>query len=446
MEKIQETYSNLFHNYREVLRLNAAPVLDARRDEAFEAFARKGLPLGASERYRNCDLSEALGVDYGMNLYRMGIPAHPGDVFRCDVPSLSTRLYFVVNDLYYPSKKAVVLPEGVLCGSLNALLKEHPFLEKYYDRLRAKDDDALAAMNTAFVQDGFLLYVPKGVCIDKPLQLIQMFQGEIDIMATRRLLIVLEEGASANLMVCDHAITSARYFSNQVTEIFVGDNASLEYYELEMTHDRTVRTANTYVSQASASHLLMNNIELENGLTRNNVTLSLEGKGAEASLSGLTLLSRRQLADNHVLVNHAVSGCKSNQLYKYVLDDTATGVFGGKVLVGQGAQQTEAYQNNANMVTSKGARMHSQPQLEIYADDVKCSHGSATGQLDDEAMFYMRQRGLDESEARMLLKFAFTADVVEKIHFPALADRIRMLIGKRFRGELSKCHDCKICP
>ncbi len=446
MEKVKEIYTNLFHNYREVLRMNASEAIDARRDEAFALFSEVGFPSDKDEKYRYCNLDEALKVDYGMNLYRMGIPAHPDDVFRCDVPSLSTRLYFIVNDLFYPSKKAVSLPEGVLCGSLNTLLKEHPEIGSFYDRLRGEDNDGLAAMNTAFVQDGFLLYVPKGVCIDKPLQLIQMFQGDIDILANRRLLIILEEGAEANLMVCDHAITSARYMSDQVTEIYVGKGANLQYYELEMTHDKTTRVANTYVSMSSDASLLMNSIGLENGLTRNNVYLRFEGRGASADLSGLELMSRNQFADNHVLVDHAVEGCSSNQLYKYVLDDAAHGVFGGKVLVRKGAQQTAAYQSNANMVGSQQARMHSLPQLEIYADDVKCSHGSATGHIDEDAMFYMRQRGLDEGEARMLLKFAFTSDVVERIHFTPLQDRIKMLIGKRFKGELSKCHDCKICP
>ena len=445
---VEAIYQQLFRNYREVLRLNASAALDGRREAAFETFCRQGFPAfgsGTSEAYRHLDLSEALSVDYGMNLYRMGIPAHPGDVFRCDVPSLSTRLYFIVNDQYYPSKKPVTLPEGVLCGSLNTLLGEHPELgAKYYDRLR--DDDGLAALNTAFVQDGFLLYVPAGVKLDKPLQLIQMFQGEIDILANRRLLVVLEAGASATLMVCDHAITSSRYLSNQVAEIHLGEGASLDYCELEMTHDKTVRLANTYVRQAAGSSLRMNAIGLENGLTRNNLTVSLCGRDARADLSGLNLLSRSQVADNHILVDHSVPGCHSNQLYKYILDDRAHGVFGGKVLVRPDAQQTESYQSNANLVTSDQARMNALPQLEIYADDVQCSHGSATGQLDANALFYMRQRGLDEDEARQLLKFAFTADVVERIAFPPLKDRIKMLVGKRFRGELAKCIDCKICP
>ncbi len=445
--KAQETYSNLFKNYREVLRLNAAPALDAARDRAFAQFQEMGLPTTKDEDYRYCNLIPALDVDYGLNLYRMGIPAHPGDVFRCDVPSLSTRLFFIVNDLYYPHKKSMELPEGVVFGSLNEQLKAHPaLLESYYNRLCAEGKDAMAALNTSMVQDGFVLYVPAGVQIDKPLQLIQMFQGDIDIMANRRLLVVLEEGASANLIVCDHAITSARYFSNQVSEIFLGKGSHLEYYEMEMTHDKTTRVAHTFISQDADSDLLMNTVGLENGLTRNTVHLTFQASGAKADLSGLSLLSRSQQCDNHVTVTHKSGQCNSNQIFKYVMDGAAQGVFGGKVLVLPGAQQTVALQTNANLCTSKEARMHAMPQLEIYADDVSCSHGSATGQIDENALFYMRQRGLSEDEARMFLKFAFAGDVVERISLKPLQARIRMLIGKRFRGELSKCAECNICP
>lgn len=445
--KAQETYSHLFKNYREVLRLNAARALDGARDTAFARFESLGLPNAKNEEYRYCDLIPALEVDYGMNLYRMGIPAHPGDVFRCDVPSMATRLFFIVNDLYYPHKKSLNLPEGVIYGSLNEQLKAHPdLLEKCYNHLCAQGEDAMAALNTAMVQDGFVLYIPAGVQVEQPLQLVQMFQGDIDIMATRRLLVVLEEGASAQLIVCDHAMSTARYFSNQVSEIFLGKGARLEYYEMEMTHDKTTRVCNTYISQEADSDLLMNNIGLENGLTRNNVELTFQAPGAKADLSGLSLLSRQQQSDNHVLINHKAGGCNSNQIFKYVLDGAARGVFGGKVLVLPDAQQTVALQSNANLCTSKEARMHAMPQLEIYADDVTCSHGSATGQIDENALFYMRQRGLSEEGARMFLKFAFASDIVERIQLTPLQARVRMLINKRFRGELSQCADCNICP
>lgn len=442
-----ETYRRLYENYREVLRAGSAPLMDACRDQAAACWLQAGFPSTKSESYRHCDLKEDLSIDYGMNLYRLGVPAHPGDVFRCDVPTLSTQLFFIVNDLYYPGKQPVQLPEGVLCGSLTTLMREHAGrLRPYYDQLRCQGTDAMAAMNTAFCQDGFLLFVPRGVVVDKPIQLIQMFQGEIDIMATRRLLVVLEEGASATLIVCDHAISQSRYFSNQVAEIYVGKNAGLSYYEMEMTHDRTCRVANTFIRQDEGARFVTQQSGLENGLTRNNLSLTFVGRHASASLSGLTLVSRRQKTDNHVLVDHAVPDCQSDQLYKYVLDDEARAVFGGRVLVRPDAQRTQASQLSAGLCNTDKVSMLAQPQLEIYADDVKCGHGSATGQIDENALFYMRQRGLSEEEARMFLKYAFASQVIDRIELEPLKDRMRMLVGKRFRGELAKCIDCKICP
>lgn len=444
---MKETYVNLYKNYRELLRLYSSPLMDACRDEAFKRFECGDFPSTKQEAYRYCDLTEALRVDYGMNLYRLTTPAHPAQVFRCDVPSLSTKLFFVVNDVCYPSLKPLNLPEGVIIGSLNETLKTHPeIFSKYYARLSAQSKDAYAALNTAFAQDGFVLYVPEGVQIDKPLQLIQMFQGEADLLATRRILVILEAGAKAQLMICDHSLSKKHCLSNQVAELFVGRDASLEYYELEMTHDKTVRVSNTFVSQAASSSLVTNTITLENGRTRNNLSLSYCGEHAESDLSGLCLLDEKALADNHVLVEHNRCSCQSKQLFKYILDDEACGVFGGKVWVHPHAQKTVAYQNNANLCNASSAHMHSMPQLEIYADDVKCSHGSAIGQMDESAVFYMRSRGLSVDEARMMLKFAFVGDVIDNIRLEPLRDRIRMLVGKRFRKQLSKCQNCQICP
>ena len=444
--KAQETYSNLFKNYREVLRLNAARALDGARDTAFARFEALGLPTGKNEDYRYCDLLPALEVDYGLNLFRMGIPAHPGEVFRCDVPTLSTRLFFVVNDLYYPNKKPIELPEGVVFGSLNEQLKAHPdLLERYYNALCSQSQDAMAALNTAMVQDGFVLYIPAGVQVEQPLQLVQMFQGDIDIMATRRLLVVLEDGAQARMLVCDHAMDDVTFLSTQVVEVFVGDNAVFDFYELEETHNSTVRFSNLYVSQEANSNVLLNGMTLHNGTTRNTTEVTLNGRGAEISLCGMAIADKNEHVDNHTTIDHKESDCVSHELFKYVLDDQSVGAFSGLVLVRPGAQRTSSQQTNRNLCATREARMYTQPQLEIYADDVKCSHGATVGQLDDKALFYMQQRGISYKEARLLLMFAFVNEVIDTIRMDALKDRLHLLVEKRFRGELNKCQGCAIC-
>lgn len=442
----EANYINLFKNYREVLKQYAAPLMDAKREAAFRVFENQGFPGPKSEAYRQCQLNEHWEIDYGMNLYRMSAPAHPSKVFRCDVPSLSTKLFFVVNDVFYPDPKPQKLPEGVLYGSINTILREHPeLMAPYYGALSEQSDDPYAALNTAMAQDGFILYLPAGVEIEQPLQLIQMFHGEIDQMASRRNLVILEEGASLKLMICDHSMTKNNCLSNQVTEIFVGEKARLEFYELEMSHPQNLRISNTFIDQQQSSSVFVNGITLNNGVTRNNIRLRMMGKNAESQLSGISLLDGQQMADYNVIVEHVAPHCNSRQLYKYILDDESRGVFTGMVLVQPNAQKTSAYQSNANLCNSSKARMNALPQLEIYADDVKCSHGSATGQIDEKALFYMRSRGLSEQEARMMLKFAFVADVIEGIQLIPLKNRIHNLVGKRFRKQISACAACDIC-
>lgn len=439
----EEAYIDIYKQHVRTLDKSCSDLLNSRREAAFEKFQTLGFPKASQEEYLHCDLQEALSIDYGLNINRVKIPINPHDVFSCDVPNLSTKLFFVVNDQFYKSEKSIRLPEGVLCGSLNDFTRSHAsLLESYYTKLSEESSDGMVSFNTAFAQDGFVLYVPAGVVIEKPVQLIQVLHGAVDMMVNRRLLIIMEEGARAQFLVCDHALSSSRFFSGLVTEIFVGKNASLEYYELEMDHVNTTRVSNTFVSQAASSRLLMNGITLQNGLSRNNINVRFDGEGAEAHLSGMALGNKNQLIDNHLFVDHAVPHCSSNELYKYVLDDSARGVFGGRILVRKDAQKTAAYQSNKNLCSTREARMFAKPQLEIYADDVKCSHGSATGQIDENALFYMRSRGISEPEARLLLKFAFTADVLDNIRLEPLKDRMRMLVEKRFRGELAKCAGC----
>jgi len=441
--KAEETYLDIYRQYRDVVVQHSAPLLNSRRDAAFAALKEYGIPDVTQEEYRHFDLQRALAVDYGMNLNRFVTNLNPQDVFCCDVPNLSTRLLFVVNDQCSKEPLKVALPQGVLCGSLQDFAASHAeLLEPYYGQLSVDSTNGMVALNAMFAQDGFVLYIPAGIQIEKPIQLIQVLHGKEDRMVNRRLLIIAEEGSHAQLLVCDHALSSKKFISNQVTEIFVGKNASLEYYELEMDHDDTVRVSNTFVKQEEHSSLLMNGITLQNGQTRNNINVRLAGEYAETNLSGMALADQDHVVDNHLFVDHAVPRCTSHELYKYVIDDQARGVFGGRILVQKNAQKTAAYQSNKNLCSTREARMFTKPQLEIYADDVKCSHGTATGQIDEKALFYMRTRGISEVEARLLLKFAFTADVIDNIRLEPLKDRMKMLVEKRFRGELAKCAGC----
>lgn len=441
--QIEDQYIDLYKSYSETLGKSSAGVLNEARENALNTFVKLGFPRVSSEDYRNCDLSELLSKDYGMNLNRIHFPINPQEVFSCDVPNLSTRLGFILNDRYQDTGKNTGLNDGAFFGSLNEFAKSHgEIVGKYYNSLAKDSAEGMTHFNTTFVQDGFVLYVPANVKVEKPVQIIQVLYGNEDLLTQRRILVILEDGASARLLICDHTLSQKDLFSNQVSEIFLGKNANLEYYELEMNGLNAVRVSNNYSSLGEGANLLHNGICLSNGFTRNNINVALDGKRAEASLSGIALAEKDQFVDNHVFVDHKVPECASNQLYKYVLDSNAKGIFAGKIMVRKDAQKTSAYQSNKNLCADRQARMFTRPQLEIYADDVKCSHGSATGQIDENALFYMLSRGISEQESRMLLKFAFTSDVLDKISLAPLHDRMRLLVEKRFRGELARCAGC----
>ena len=382
-----------------------------------------------------------------MNINRLDIPVNPYDAFRCDVPNLSTSLYFVVNDAFYKkSEPKALLPEGVIVDSLKNQAEKNPeLIAKYYAKLANTDKDAITALNTMLAQDGLLVYVPKNVVVDRAIQVINILRSDVDMMVNRRVLIVVEEGAEAKLLFCDHAADDRNFLATQVIEAYVGRNASLDLYCLEETHAKNVRVSNLYIDQQADSRLNHNVITLHNGVTRNRVDLTLSGEGAECVLNGCVIADKEQHVDNNTVIDHKVEHCTSSQLYKYVLDEKATGAFAGKVLVRHGAQKTSSEMRNQNICATREARMFTQPMLEIYADDVKCSHGSTVGQLNDAAMFYMQQRGISEKEAKLLLEFAFVNEVIDTIRLEPLRDRLHHLVEKRFRGELSKCEGCKLC-
>ena len=331
-------------------------------------------------------------------------------------------------------------------SSLKEAALQHPELvQKYYGHLADTSKDGVTAFNTAFAQDGVFLYVPKNVNVEKPIQLINILRGDVNFMSNRRVLIVIEDGAKACMLACDHAMDEVDFLATQVVEVFVGNNASFDFYELEETHTQTVRISNMYVEQKAGSNVLLNGMTLHNGATRNTTYVSLVGEGAEINLCGMAIGDKKQHIDNNTTIEHAVPHCTSNELFKYVLDESAVGAFAGMVLVRPDAQQTSSQMTNRNLCATREARMYTQPQLEIYADDVKCSHGSTIGQLDEKALFYMRARGIAEKEARLLLMFAFVNEVIDKIRMEPLKDRLHILVEKRFRGELNKCQGCAIC-
>lgn len=443
MQALQQ-YIDLYREQREVIDSHSAGVLNALRPEALQCVEQCGLSTTRHEDYKHTDLEAIYAPDYGLNITRLAIASQPHEAFRCDVPNLSTQLYFLVGDRFYRHAHNRELPEGVLAGSLSDMAQAHPELvSRYYGRVADMKRDGTVALNTLLTQDGFFLYVPRHVVLDRPIQLVNLAAGDISMMHNRRILMVVEEGAQAKLLVCDHSEENGvNQLVTQVTEIWAGEGAVVDYYNLEENAACVQRVTSTFVHQEATSNVLVNGITLRNGTTRDNYYIALDGEGAETHLCGMAIADNNKRVDVYSHIDHRKSHCNSNELFKYVLDDEAVGSFSGRILVREGAQKTEAYQSNKNLCASPTAHMYTKPQLEIYADDVMCSHGATVGQLDQQALFYMRTRGISESEARMLLQFAFMSDVIENVRLDALKDRLRQLVEKRFRGELAQCQQC----
>jgi Fe-S cluster assembly protein SufD len=439
--KAEQQYIDLYKQCRGMICEHSSDVMNAERDAAFERFASNGFPTRKVERYKYTDMQELFAPDYGLNLNRLQIPVDPYNAFRCDVPNLSTSLYFVVNDIFYHDEKPKGhLPEGVIIGSLKDFATS-----EYYNRLAGQANDAVTDLNTMLAQDGLYVYVPKNVKVDRAIQVINILRSDVDLMVNRRVLIVLEEGAEIKMLFCDHAADDRNFLATQVIEAYVGENASLDLYCMEETHHKNVRVSNVYIDQQANSRVNHNVITLHNGFTRNKLDLTFSGEGAECQCYGCVIADKQQHVDNNTLITHKVAHCTSNELYKYVLDDKAVGAFAGRVLVEHGAQKTASQMTNQNLTATKEARMYTQPMLEIYADDVKCAHGSTVGQLNDAALFYMRQRGITLPEAKLLLQNAFINEVIDHMQLEPLRDRLHYLVEKRFRGELNKCSGCKLC-
>lgn len=443
----EKQYIDLYRETAGMIKSHSAGVLNGVRDKAFEDFCRQGFPSRKVERYRYTDMSKLFEPDYGLNLNRLEIPINPYEAFKCDVPNLSTSLYFVVNDAFYTKQlPKTELPDGVIVDSLCRVATENPgLIERYYARMAKTEDDAITALNTMLAQDGLLVYVPKNVKLDRAVQVINILRSDVDLMVNRRVLIILEQGAEAKFLFCDDSADDRHFLTTQVIEAYVGENASLDLYCLEETHVKNTRVSNVYIEQQAYSRVNHNVITLHNGVTRNKLDLVFKGEGAECFANGCVIADKTQRVDNNTLIDHQVPHCTSNELYKYVLDDDAVGDFAGRVLVRHDAQKTNSQETNNNLVAAKTARMYTQPELEIYADDVKCAHGCTVGQLNDAAMFYMRQRGISEKEAKLLLEFAFVNEVIDKMELAPLRERLHILVEKRFRGELNKCEGCRLC-
>lgn len=441
-----DQYLDLWKEHRELIESKSSPVLNRLRESAADSLRANGLPSEKAENYRHTNLERLLSPNYGINVARVPIAVNPSESFRCDVPQLSTSLFLVINDAFAETSGCRNnFPEGVEVMSLSAFAVKNPeFIGKYYGSI-ADISNPIVALDTLLCQDGVVIHVSKGVKVESTIQIVNILNNVTPLMAARRLLIVMDEDSEARVLMCDHTQSAdVDFCALQVIEIVAGKRSKLDFYDLEESTVNTTRLSSLYLHQDEDSEVLLDAMTLYNGVTRNEFFTRFAGRHARLRMLGMGIEDDNRRLDTYSRISHDVPECNTDELFKYVVDDDAMGAFAGLIYVAEGAVKTEAYQSNRNLVGSDRAKMHSKPQLEIYNDDVKCSHGTAIGQLDEKQLFYMMTRGISEQQARLMLKQAFMSDVIDGISLPPLRDRLKLMVERRFAGEQTACASCPV--
>lgn len=441
-----DQYTELFRHERPALDSHSPEVLRALRDRAIAFLDEAGrLPMKCDEGFEKTSVEEMFASDLGVNVNRVNIPVDVAASFRCGVPNISTLLGVVVNDRFVPSAAlSANLPAGVTFCALSEAPSN--MLPQWLGACAGPYNAGLA-FNSLLLQDGVLIHVAAGVKVPKPLQIVNIFSSPAPLLAMRRIVVVAEQGSEVCVIKCDHTQTpDVKFGASEVVEILAREGSRVEWYDIEESTPGTARWSQLRIGQKAHSQVNVCTATLSNGVTRNEYYVDIDGEGCETRLAGCSIGGGSQHIDNNSYVTHRGDRGHSDQLFKYVLEDNATGAFEGCIEVAHGARFNEAYQSNRNILASEGARMHTKPQLLIYNDDVKCSHGAATGQLDESALFYMRQRGIPLAEARKMLMQAFMVDVVDRIEHETLRDRLRHMLELRFSGNCqtagcARCHN-----
>jgi Fe-S cluster assembly protein SufD len=444
--EVTERYLEIYKaNIDKVLSISS-PYINSFRKAAYERFSILGIPSKKNEVYKYTNLNIFFDHDYKSYFLPEVSDFVKAEEFRCDVADLDAHGIVLLNG-FYPTinEKLRQLPSGVWIGSLNeAAVKFADQIEKHYGKYAKSDTDGLIDLNTAMASDGVFVYVPAGVTVNKPVQVVNLVQSDEDMFNQHRNLIIVEKNAEFSLIICDHTLSPQKFLTNAVTEVFVGENAHFDLIRVQNEHNAACKVTHTFIHQEKNSVASSNNMTLHGGLIRNSTYHFLGGEGAECHSYGLFLTDKWQHVDNFVNVDHAFPNCTSNQLFKGVLDDMSTGAFNGRILVRPDAQGTLAYQKNNNIILTDDAKMDTKPQLEIYADDVKCSHGATVGQLDGDALFYLQSRGINKREAKLMLMFGFAHEVIQNIKIEPLRERMDNLVMQRLKGELSRCASCMV--
>ncbi len=407
-----------------------SPVHDI-RTEAIKTFETEGFPTKREEDWKYTSLNSVLKHDYSV------FPKHENAIEFKDV-----KKYFIHEiDAYkiifidgkYSSHLSQTTHDGLDVCLMSAALNKPKYrliIENYFNKVAPKN--GLSSLNTAFSAEGAYIHVPKNKLVAKPIQIIHFSTGnEAALMLQPRNLVVVDENSHVQIIERHQSLTDNPVLTNSVTEIFANKRAIVDYYKIQNDNENASLIDNTFVNQRQESHAKVHTFSFGGKLIRNNLNFYQNGERIDSTMKGITIIGNKQHVDHNTLVHHIEPNCESHQDYKGIFDDSSTGVFNGKVVVEREAQKTNAFQSNNNILISDKASINTKPQLEIFAGDVKCSHGCTIGELDESAMFYLRSRGIPEKEARALLMFAFSNNVLDSVKIPEIKNRITKIIADK---------------
>ncbi|MCH1518052.1 MAG: Fe-S cluster assembly protein SufD [Flavobacteriaceae bacterium] len=417
----------------------SSPVHDI-RSTSLKTFEALGFPSKKDEAWKYTSLAKLLKNDYSI-FPKKESSIELKDVKKYFLYEIDSYKVVFIDGIYSPFLSDTT-HDGIDVCLLSAALtkpKYREVIEKYFNQVADKEE-SLTALNTSFAKEGAYVYVPKSVVAEKPIQIIHFSTGEQgDFLLQPRSLVVVEENAQVQIIERHQSLAAHEVLTNAVTEIFAAKSALVDYYKIQNDRLDASLIDNTYVAQESDSNVNVHTFSFGGKLTRNNLNFTQNGEHIDSTMKGITIIGEQQHVDHYTLVNHVQPNCESHQDYKGIYADKSVGVFNGKIYVDKIAQKTNAFQQNNNILLDDKATINTKPQLEIFADDVKCSHGCTIGQLDEDALFYLRTRGIPKREAKGLLTYAFANNVLESVAIPSLKTRINKLIAKKLGVNLG--HD-----
>ena len=405
------------------------------RNEHILFFEKNGFPNIKNEDWKYTNLLPVLKTDYSINTEQATITNQElNDYILTNTDTY--RMVFINGHLSH--EHSIINHDKVIMKSMDDAKIDHAELvQKHWNKLSQKTSDGTLAINTALAENGAFVYVPKNTVLDKPIQIVFATKATEAVFSQTRSLVIAEENAQIQITERHQTFNDKEVFCIGATEIFANNNAIVDFYKIQNNNSNASLVDHTLVGQQKRSNCTVDTLSIGGKFTRNNLNFYLNGEHAESNMQGITLIGKDQLVDHHTLVDHAVPNCLSNELYKGIFDNNSKGVFNGKVMVRPDAQKTNAFQSNNNLLLTNEASIDTKPQLEIYADDVACSHGCTIGQLDDEALFYLRSRGIPFKEAQAILMYAFSNDVLENIKIDELKEKINRIIAEKLGVELS---------